>query len=168
MNLCHRFFLILLFSQIFEIRNINDTEVLVLHKVFILSCTPIITKFSHTEDTQLQYFLHCNPVQGQYRARTGFSLCSISTQGKTCFHYRVPRWWKQVFPCEKNYTGKTLFSLQGWVCSVWSYCPNIFTRSGVFQIQSFYQGHMFNWKKKRLPSLNIILRLGLCTWEPII
>jgi hypothetical protein len=23
-----------------------------------------------------------------------------------------------VFPCEKNYTGKTLFSLQGWVCSV--------------------------------------------------
>ena len=27
------------------------------------------------------------PVQGQYRARTGFSLCSISTQGKPCFHY---------------------------------------------------------------------------------
>jgi hypothetical protein len=23
-----------------------------------------------------------------------------------------------VFPCEKNYTGKTLFSLQEWVCSV--------------------------------------------------
>ena len=33
-----------------------------------------------------------------YRARTGFSLCS--------------------FPCEKNYTGKTLFSLHGWVCSI--------------------------------------------------
>ena len=37
--------------------------------------------------------MHCNPVQGQYRARTGFSLCSFSTQGKTpqgkpCFHYR--------------------------------------------------------------------------------
>ena len=30
--------------------------------------------------------LHCNPLQGQYRARTGFSLCSISTQGKFCFH----------------------------------------------------------------------------------
>ena len=24
---------------------------------------------------------HCNPLQGQYRARTRFSLCSISTQG---------------------------------------------------------------------------------------
>ena len=60
---------------------------------------------------------HCNPVQGQYRARTGFSLCSISTQGKTCFHCRVPSWWKQVFPCWKYYTRKTLFSLQGWVCS---------------------------------------------------
>ena len=31
-------------------------------------------------------WLHCNPLQGQYRARTGFSLCSISTQGKSCFH----------------------------------------------------------------------------------
>ena len=27
----------------------------------------------------------------------------------------------QVFPCEKNFTGKTLFSLQGWVCSELSY-----------------------------------------------
>ena len=34
---------------------------------------------------------HCNPVQGKYRASTGFSLCTFSTQGKTCFHYRVPR-----------------------------------------------------------------------------
>ena len=42
--------------------------------------------------------VHCNAIQGQYRARTGFSLCS--------------------FPCEKNYPGKTLFLLQGWVCSV--------------------------------------------------
>ena len=46
----------------------------------------------------------------KYRARTKFFLCSISTQGKTCFQYRVPCW--------KYYTGKTLFSLQGWVCSV--------------------------------------------------
>ena len=30
--------------------------------------------------------LHCNPVQGQYRARTGFSLCTFPTQRKTCFH----------------------------------------------------------------------------------
>ena len=45
----------------------------------------------------LYHELHCNPVQGQYR---------------------VPRWWKQDFPCEKKYTGKILFSLQGWVCCV--------------------------------------------------
>ena len=68
---------------------------------------------------RLKINLHCNPVQGQYRARTRFSLCSISTQGKTCFHCRVPSWWKQVFPCEKYYTGKTLFSshtpaYRGW------------------------------------------------------
>ena len=48
--------------------------------------------------------VHCNPVQGQYRARTGFSLCNFPTQGKTCFYYRVPRWCTQVFPCEKKYT----------------------------------------------------------------
>ena len=39
---------------------------------------------------------HCNPVQGEYRARTGFSLCSKFSQGKTCFHFR-----------------ESLFSLQG-------------------------------------------------------
>jgi hypothetical protein len=39
--------------------------------------------------------LHCNPVQGQYRARTGFPgdenrVFSVrnTTQGKPCFHYR--------------------------------------------------------------------------------
>jgi hypothetical protein len=42
--------------------------------------------------------------------KTGFSLCTLSLQGKTCFHYRF-------FPVKKAYTGKTLFSLQGWVCS---------------------------------------------------
>ena len=31
-------------------------------------------------------YVHCNPVQGQYRARTGFSLCTFPTQGKTCLH----------------------------------------------------------------------------------
>ena len=34
------------------------------------------------------FYMHCNPLQGQYRARTGFSLCSFCTQGKPCFHYR--------------------------------------------------------------------------------
>ena len=72
--------------------------------------------------------LHCNPVQGQYRARTGFSLCTFPTQGKTCLHYRVPRWWKQVFPCWEKYTGKSLFSLQGWVCSVQFRLKSIFSK----------------------------------------
>ena len=39
-----------------------------------------------------------------YRASTGPEQGSISTKGKICFHYRVPRWWKQNFPCEKYYT----------------------------------------------------------------
>ena len=38
------------------------------------------------------------------------------SQGKTCFHYRDPC-NEKVFPCEKNFTGKALFSLKGWVCS---------------------------------------------------
>ena len=41
--------------------------------------------------------------------KTGFSLCSFSFQKKTCNENRF-------FPV-KNYTGKFLFSLQGWVCS---------------------------------------------------
>ena len=32
--------------------------------------------------------------------------------------YRASTGPEQGFPCEKYYTGKTLFSLQGWVCSV--------------------------------------------------
>ena len=50
---------------------------------------------------------HCKPIPVM---KTGFSLCTLSLQGKTCFHDRF-------FPVKKAYTGKTLFSLQGWVCS---------------------------------------------------
>ena len=42
--------------------------------------------------------VHCNPI---HVMKTGFSL-----------------WGNQVFPCESFLTGKILFSLQGWVCSV--------------------------------------------------
>ena len=63
------------------------------------------------------FISHCNPVQGQYRARTGISLWSFPTEGKTFFYYREPLFSLQGFPCEKNFTGKTLFSLQGRVCS---------------------------------------------------
>ena len=32
-----------------------------------------------------EFILHCNPVQGQNRARTGFSLCSNSHREKPVF-----------------------------------------------------------------------------------
>ena len=70
------------------------------------------------------YFFQCDEIISLifttilYRARTGFSLCSFPTQGKFCFHYKVPRLWIQVFSYEKNNTVETLFSLQWWVCSV--------------------------------------------------
>ena len=57
--------------------------------------------------------MYCNPVQGQYRARTGFSLCSKFSQGKTCFYYREPLFSLQGIPCENYYTGRSLKSLQG-------------------------------------------------------
>ena len=59
--------------------------------------------------------IQCNPVQSQYRARTGFSLCSI---WKNLFSLQGSQLMKTGFSCWKNYTGKTLFLLQGWVCSV--------------------------------------------------
>ena len=34
---------------------------------------------------RLKINLHCNPVQGQYRARTGFSLCTFSHREKPVF-----------------------------------------------------------------------------------
>ena len=55
------------------------------------------------------------PVQGQNRV---FPVKFFS-QGKTCFHYRgtlfslFSLFLLQGFPSEKNFTGKTLFSLQG-------------------------------------------------------
>ena len=55
--------------------------------------------------------MHCIPIQGQYRARTGFSLRSISTQGKTCFHYRVsgPVDENRIFPVRNTTQGKPCF-----------------------------------------------------------
>jgi hypothetical protein len=52
------------------------------------------------------YTLQTLPVM-----KSGFSLCTCSLQGKTCNENRF-------FPVKNMYTGKTLFSLQGWVCSV--------------------------------------------------
>ena len=41
---------------------------------------------------------HCNPVQGQYTARTGFSLCSISTQLEKLFNTGFPGDENRFFP----------------------------------------------------------------------
>ena len=62
----------------------------------------------------LNVVLHCNPVQGQYRARTGFSLCSKISQGKTCFHYRESLISLQGIPCDNYYL--TGHALGIWIC----------------------------------------------------
>ena len=64
------------------------------HYLVVWQRLHIVAKYFSKYDVKGHHILvnlHCNPVQGQYRARIGFSLCSISTQGKTCFQYRVPR-----------------------------------------------------------------------------
>ena len=62
---------------------------------------------------------HCNPVQGQYRAGTGFFPVYSFSQGKPCFHYRGtlsslqrPCFHYWDFPVRKGTQGN-LFSLQG-------------------------------------------------------
>ena len=50
-------------------------------------------------------FSNLNPVQGRYRARTGFSLLSFPHREKPVFITGISLW--------ENFTGKTLFSLQG-------------------------------------------------------
>ena len=69
--------------------------------------------------------MHCNPVQGQYRARTGFSLCSKFSQGKPCFHYREPLFSLQgpcihyrEFPVRITTQGNPCSHYREWVCSV--------------------------------------------------
>jgi len=50
-------------------------------------------------------------------SRTGV-LFKPTLQTHPCNENRVPcNEKKQVFPCEKKFIGKTLFSLQGWICS---------------------------------------------------
>ena len=38
----------------------------------------------------LKMVVHCNPIQGQYRAGTGFSLCTLSHREKPVFITREP------------------------------------------------------------------------------
>ena len=84
--------------------------------------------------------VHCNPVQGQYRARTGFSLWSFphrekpvfitgfpgdenrvfpfgkSTQGNPCNENRVPA-MRTGFPCNENRFFPARKTSQGKPCS---------------------------------------------------
>ena len=60
-----------------------------------------------------------------YRARTGFSLCSKFSQGKTCFHYREPMFSLQGFcihyrdfPVRITTQGDPFSHYREWVCSV--------------------------------------------------
>ena len=49
-------------------------------------------------------------------------MTSISLKMVEVVILSVAQLVKQFFPCEKNFTGKTLFSLQGWVC-----CEHLFS-----------------------------------------
>ena len=92
----------------FAVRNVeSDCEML-----------PIIFLF-----TAIPY--RAGPVQGQYRARTGFSLCSKFSQGKTCFHCREPLFSLQRscihyrdFPVRITTQGNPCSHYREWVCSV--------------------------------------------------
>ena len=57
----------------------------------------------------VQMSVHCNLLQGQYRARTGFYLCSISTQGKPVFIARFPVDENRFFPVANTTQGKPCF-----------------------------------------------------------
>ena len=96
-------------------------------KTFFFLCIIMYIHSTHSYGERFSFFSRCGtyvakdtlqsrtgPVQGKNRVFPVY----FSHTGKTCFHYRVPRWWQQVFPCWEKYTGKPLFSLQGWVCSV--------------------------------------------------
>ena len=67
---------------------------------------------------------HCNPLQGQFGVRTGFSLCSISTQGNLVFISWDPCNENRFFPDGNTTQEKTLFSLQGWVYSAGENMPH--------------------------------------------
>ena len=53
--------------------------------------------------------MHCNPVQGQYRARTGFSLQVFPNREKLVFITGIPANETRFFPVGKNLQGKPCF-----------------------------------------------------------
>ena len=82
----------------------------------ILCLVEIVVKYVIYTTISTNRKIHCNPVQGRYRARTGFSLSSKFSQGKTCFHYREPLFSLQRpcfhyrnFPVRESSEGNPVF-----------------------------------------------------------
>ena len=75
-----------------------DSTVLKFKPIGALEGSKVVVSERHCSSMKQQHsLLHCNPAQGQYRARTGFSLCTFSHREKPGFitgnpfsHYRDP------------------------------------------------------------------------------
>ena len=96
-----------------------------------------------------QTWLHCNPIQGQYRARTRFSLWSFPHREKPVFIYREP-----------------LFSLQGlcfhyreWVCSVLEFI--VWMQNVKFKPKSFLIHTVSGWCKPHMSGIKSLWWLSL-------
>ena len=95
-------------------------------------------KFSNQPHFSNIYQIHCKPIPVM---KTGFSLCTFSHREKPVFITRFPGDGNR---CWEKYTGKTLFSLQGWVCSV----ANITIFNKVLKVQKnckFLSGISIKW-----------------------
>ena len=65
--------------------------------------------------------VHCNPLQGHYRVKTGFTCEVFPHRENPVFITWNPCNENRLFSVRKNFTGKTLIPLQGWVCNVQIY-----------------------------------------------
>ena len=101
-------FIVIWSSFIVGIRNRDCSQTTL--AIFLIFCppTPLLHTF-YLIKVDI-FWLHCNPVQGQYRARTGFSLWSfphrekpVCITGNPCSHCRDP-----------------CLHYRNWVCSVYT------------------------------------------------
>ena len=86
-----------------------------------------------------KYYVHCNPLQGQYRVE-------FTTQGKPCFHYREPLFSLQgpcihhrescihyrEFPVRITTQGNPCSHYREWVCSE-GWCSSFCAMQMLFQ-----------------------------------
>ena len=87
--------------NIFSLDNVNQTYMIMTNLL------------EHLKILIFKVNFHCWKMKIALQSRTGISLCSISTQRKTCFHYRIPRWWKQLFTWWKYYTWENTVFITG-------------------------------------------------------